>query len=513
MAVNGVGRTIPESISGYKEIIPYSSPHGNAPFPFKARTATGRALPGEKKLLPDIETAIRECGLEEGMTLSFHHHFRNGDRVVNLVLDQAARMGLKNLKVALSSIFPVHAPLVGHIASGVVGGLSCNYMLGPVAEAMSRGEFPFPVIFRTHGGRDRAIEAGEEEIDAAFIAAPAADEAGNFNGIDGPSACGSLGYCLTDCHYARKTIVLTDNLEPYPLVPSSADETVVDFVVKVDQVGDPAGITTGAVKMVDDPLRLQLARWAVDVIEAAGLLQEGISFQTGTGGASLAAARFLRDKMLKYKVSGSFGMGGVTGYMADLLQEGFFKTVLDTQSFDSKAIASLKDNPRHFEISSSRYANPHNKGCAVNRLDAMILSATEVDTDFNVNVHTASDGRVMGGSGGHADTAAGSKLAIVVAPSVRKNIPIIIDQVHTVTTPGETIDCLVTEHGISVNPRRDDLLGDLHNAGLPLIDIHDLKKKVEQKTGGPVKPTSNGKIVAVVEYRDGSVIDVIRSIN
>ncbi len=512
MIVNGAGRSIPEKIRGYKEFVPYISPHGIDPDPYRVRAATGKTLPGEKKLLSDLETAIRACGLEDGMTVSFHHHFRNGDRVANLVLDTAARMGFRGLKVALSSVFPVHAPLVGHIASGTVGGLSCNYMLGPVAEAMSGGAFPFPVIFRTHGGRDRAVQAGEEKIDVAFIAASAADEAGNFNGVNGPSACGSLGYCLTDCRFASKVVVLTDYLEPYPLIPASADETLVDFVVRVDRVGDPEGITTGAVKAVSDPLRLQLARWAVDVIEASGLLKGGISFQTGTGGASLAAAGFLREKMEQHKVTGSFGMGGVTGLMADLLEGGFFKAILDTQSFDHKAIASLRDNPGHVEISSDRYANPHNKGCAVNSLDAMILSATEVDTDFNVNVHTASDGRVMGGSGGHADTAAGSKLAVVVAPSVRKNIPIVIDRVHTVTTPGETIDCLVTEHGISVNPRRTELLSDLKNAGLPLVDIHDLKAEVEKKTGRLARPPVSKKIAAVVEYRDGSVIDVIRAL-
>ncbi len=512
MIVNGAGRTIPEKIKGYKEIVPYSSPHGAAPLPGNMKVPAGKTLLGEHKLLPDVETAIKECGLEDGMTVSFHHHYRNGDRVVNLVLDTVSKMGLRGLKVALSSVFPVHAPLVEHIKNGVVGGLSCNYMLGPAAEAMSCGAFPFPVIFRTHGGRDRAIIAGEESIDMAFIAASAADEAGNLNGVSGPSACGSLGYCLTDCRLAKKVVVLSDNLEPYPLIPASVDETMVDYVVKVENAGDPAGITTGAVKAVKDPLRLQLAQWAVDVIEASGLLKEGISFQTGTGGASLAAARFLREKMEQHKVSGSFGMGGVTGLMADLVQKGYFKAVLDTQSFDQKAIDSLRDNPRHVEISSDRYANPHNKGCAVNRLDAMILSATEVDTDFNVNVHTGSDGRVMGGSGGHADTAAGSKLAIVVAPSVRKNIPIIKDRVHTVTTPGETIDCLVTEHGISVNPRRADLLNDLQGAGLPLIDIHDLKAEVEKKTGRPGLPGVSEKIVAVVEYRDGSVIDVIRAL-
>ncbi len=510
MIVNGAGRAIPERIKGYKEIVPYRSPHGAAPLPGNMKVPAGKTLQGEQKLLPDVETAIKECGLEDGMTVSFHHHYRNGDRVVNLVLAAAAKMGLRGLKVALSSVFPVHAPLVEHIKNGVVNGLSCNYMLGPVAEAMTYGAFPFPVIFRTHGGRDRAIIAGEESIDIAFIAASAADEAGNFNGVSGSSACGSLGYCITDCQYARKTVVLTDNLQKYPLVPASVDETMVDYVVKVENAGDPTGITTGAVKAVKDPLRLQLAQWAVDVIEASGLLKEGISFQTGTGGASLAAAGYLREKMERHKVSGSFGMGGVTGLMADLLQEGYFKAVLDTQSFDQKAIDSLRNNPRHVEISSNRYANPHNKGCAVNRLDAMILSAIEVDTDFNVNVHTGSDGRVMGGSGGHADTAAGSKLAVIVAPSVRKNIPIIIERVHTVTTPGETVDCLVTEHGISVNPRRGDLAIELSSAGLPLININDLQKEVEKKTGRFEPAQASEKIAAVVEYRDGTVIDVIR---
>jgi len=512
MITNGVGRVIPGEIPGYRKVVPYVSPHSSVPSLGKAQAYTGKNLPGDKKILPDIETAVRECGLEDGMTVSFHHHFRNGDRVVNLVLETLALMGLKGLKVALSSIFPVHEPLVEHIAKGVVGGLSCNYMLGPVAEAMSGGAYPFPVIFRTHGGRDRAIEAGEEKIDVAFIAASAADEAGNFNGVRGPSACGSLGYCLTDCHYARRVVVLTDNIEPYPLIPASADETMVDYVVKVDWVGDPAGITTGAVKAVQDPLRLQLAQWAADVIEAAGFLKEGVSFQTGTGGASLAATRFLRDKMKQSGITGSFGMGGITGQMADLLREGFFKAILDTQSFDQPAIASLRDNPRHVEISSNRYANPHNKGCAVNRLDAMILSATEVDTDFNVNVHTASAGRVMGGSGGHADTAAGSKLAVVVAPSVRKNLPIVIDRVLTVTTPGATVDCLVTERGISVNPERADLKDNLRAAGLPLLDIEDLKSAVENETGPPRKPVFSNKIVAVVEYRDGTVIDVIKGV-
>ena len=65
----------------------------------------------------------------------------------------------------------------------------------------------------------------------------------------------------------------------------------------------------------------------------------------------------------------------------------------------------------------------------------------------------------MGGSGGHSDTAAGAKLTIIVTNLVRGQWPIIRDRVHTATTPGETVDVLVTDQGVTVNPRRSDLLG------------------------------------------------------
>lgn len=510
MLVNTANRELPEEIKGYKTVVPYTGPFTVEPKPQKAATWTGsRARPGDNKLLPDIAEAIRQCGLEDGMTISFHHHFRNGDAVVNAVMEVISSLGIKGLKVALSSVFPIHAPLVEHMRRGTVTRLSCNFMNGPVAEAVCRGEFPYPVIFRTHGGRDRAIESGEEKIDVAFIGAPAADSAGNFNGVSGPLACGSLGYCLSDSRYARKVVVLTDHLLPYPLVPASADETEVDYVVRMERVGDPAGITTGAVRMIRDPLGLTIAAQAAEVIAASGLLQEGFSFQTGTGGVSLAVARFLREKMEQSEVAGSFGLGGITAYLVELMQDGFFNCLLDTQTFDLPSIHSLRDNPRHVEISSSRYANIHAKGCAVNSLDIMLLSAIEVDTAFNVNAHTTSNGLIIGGSGGHADTAAGAKLAIVVTPAWRGRLPIIVDRVVTLTTPGETVDCVVTELGIAVNPRRADLRERLVEAGLPVQDIHELKNIIENVTGRPRAPRLSKEVVGVVEYRNGTVIDVI----
>lgn len=169
--------------------------------------------------------------IKDGMTLSFHHHLRNGDGVVNSVLAVAAELSIKDLKVALSSVFPVHEPMVGHFESGVVTALDTDYLSGPVAEAVSRGVLARPVVLRTHGGRARAIESGQLKIDVAFIAAPAADDYGNVNGVGGPTACGSLGYAFPDTQYADWVVGVTDTLVDYPLVPVSIPQTRVDYLV------------------------------------------------------------------------------------------------------------------------------------------------------------------------------------------------------------------------------------------------------------------------------------------
>jgi citrate lyase subunit alpha/citrate CoA-transferase len=140
----------------------------------------------------------------------------------------------------------------------------------------------------------------------------------------------------------------------------------------------------------------------------------------------------------------------------------------------------------------------------------MILGATEIDLDFNVNVVTGSDGGIMGASGGHNDCSAGSKIAIVVSNLLKGRLCIVRDKVTTVTSPGETIDVLVTDRGIAINPARQDLLEKLKDSDLPLISIKDLKEIGEKLTGTPEPVPYTDKIVAVVEYRDGTVIDVVR---
>ena len=464
------------------------------------------------KLTASLREALLACGLQDGMCVSFHHHLRNGDQTLNQVMAEIAGLGVKDLTVEASSLFETHAPLVRHIQNGVVTGIGTGYVTGSVARAVSEGILPRPLRFRSHGGRPAAMQRGSARVDIAFIAAPAADPMGNCNGVSGPAACGSLGYAMPDAQFARKVVVLTDHLMPYPLSPASIPEDQVDYVVELPSIGDPKGIVSGTTRMTRDPVALTIARYAAQVIRHSGLLKDGFSFQTGAGGASLAVTRFLKPIMREMKVTGSFGLGGITGYLVEMLQEGLFESLLDVQCFDLEAVASIRDNPRHQEISAIRYASPLAKSAAVDSLDAVVLGALEIDTDFNVNVHVDSGGVIAGGSGGHSDTAAGAKLAMVAAPLFRARLPIIVDKVLCVSTPGDTVDVLITQRGIAVNPKRAELKDRLRSAGLPVYSIQELKAMAERFTGVPIPVRPQGRVVGEVEYRDGRVIDVIRAV-
>jgi len=304
-------------------------------------------------------------------------------------------------------------------------------------------------------------------------------------------------------------VVITDNLVPYPLADFSISEEYVDFVVTVDAIGNPKGIVSGTTQITRDPVGLVMASYAAKVIENSSLLKDGFSFQTGAGGASLAAAKFLKEIMLRDNIKGSYGLGGITGYMVDMLNAGCFQSLMDVQCFDLKAVESIRNNPNHREITALHYASPSVRSAVVDSLDVVILGATEIDTDFNVNVHTDSNGYIMGGSGGHSDAAAGSKLSMIIAPMFRARLPIVTDHVHCISTPGRDIDVLVTQGGIAVNPKNAELKQKLVNAGLPVIDIHELKEKAERITGTPKHLPKSDRAVAEVIYRDGSHLDTI----
>ncbi len=466
--------------------------------------------------LTSLEEAIRRSGLQDGMTISFHHHFRGGDKVVNLVVDKLAEMGFKNLHLAASSLSDVHAPLIEHIRNGVITRISTSGLRGELANAISHGLMKEPVVFRSHGGRGSAIASGELAIDVAFLGASACDELGNACGVprseNAKSICGSLGYALPDARYARHVVVLTDDLVPYPNLPAGIRGADVESVVVVDSVGDSSKISAGAIRDSKNPRDILLAKQAAKVVIHSGYFQDGFSIQTGTGGASLAVVKYIREQMVKDGIKASFALGGITAHMVKLHEEGLIGRLIDVQSFDKVAAQSIAEDPSHVEVSSVEYASGQHLGSATHALDIVILSALEVDTDFNVNVLVGSDGIIRGAIGGHQDTAADSALSIIVCPLLRGRIPCVVPKVTTLITPGKSVDVVVTEYGIAVNPARPEIAERLREAGLKIVDIKDLAAKATSIIGSPDPLPFGERVVGVVMNRDGQKLDEIHII-
>jgi len=464
------------------------------------------------KVIDNLEYVIDALEIKNGMTISFHHHFRNGDILANMILQILDKNKLKGITIFPSSLTSAHDHFGKFIRSGLITRICTSGLRDKLGEDISSGILDVPVVIRSHGGRARAIESGEEKIDVAFIAAPHSDIHGNANGFEGVSPCGSLGYALVDIKHADKVVVVTDRLTDEIALPFSIPAYYVDYVVAIEKIGIKEKIMSGATRLTKNPKELLIAKRTADIIEALDIIQDDFSFQTGSGGSSLAVTKFMREAMIEKQVVADFALGGITGHMVRLHEEGLVRKLLDVQCFDLDAVYSLKNNIRHFEIDASFYANPNNPGCAVNRLDVVILSALEIDRNFDVNVITGSDGVLRGASGGHCDTAAGSKVCIVTAPLVRGRIATVKDKVLNIVTPGSTVDILVTDHGTAVNPLRQDILDILKEKNTPLVSINDLVEMAEKIVKKPEPVIYGDKIVGVIEYRDGSIIDTIKQV-
>ena len=510
---NAVGREIPDELlkEGWKVYQGAGHRDGELLKKRGPRTRIGEK-PQESKLVGSLREAIQRCGLRDGMTISFHHHFRDGDYVANLVMKEVAELGIRDVTIAASSLGAAHDPIARYIEEGVVTGLQTSGIRGRMGEVVSQGRLRTPAILRSHGGRVRAIEEGEVHIDVAFIGAPTSDECGNARAVGGRSDCGVLSYAMADAEYADRVVVITDTLVPYPNFPASIHGIDVDYVVKVDEIGDPKKIATAAARMTQNPRDLMMAETAAKVMAATPWFKDGFSFQTGAGGPSLAVNRFIEPLMRERGIRMRWAIGGITGSICELMDKGLVDAILDTQDFDVAAIEHIGKSPRHFEISASEYANPANKGALINKLDFVVLAALEVDTDFNVNVITGSDGVLRGAPGGHPDTAASARCCIIVTPLTRGRMPTVCESVVTVTTPGDCVDVLVTDYGTAVNPARQDIVECLDKAGIRHVPIKALQEKAYALVGRPDPLRWKDRVVAILEARDGSILDVVREV-
>ncbi len=517
--INAVGREIPEKIGSYV-VKPYVGPRDviEAEAPVVSKRMPSKRAVGENKLLPDLKAAILATGLKDGMTISFHHSFREGDKIIGQVLTAIRELGIKGLRFAPSAVVNIKNPsIVSFVKDGTINRIQASGIRGELGDAVVNGEVELaePVILRPHGSRPHAIETGDLTIDVAFIGASAADDFGNCTGQIGPNACGALGYSFIDATSADKVVVITDNLVPYPCVPMSISQMYVDYVVKVDEIGDPAKIGAGATRMTKNPRDLLIAQRCADIMAASRLFKDGYSFQTGAGAIPVACTNFLADYTEQAGIQSSFTLGGMTGAIVDMHNRGLLRTMLCSQSFDAVAARAIAEDPNVLEIDNSMYANMFNKSCVLDKLDFGILGALEVDVDFNINILTGSSGEMMGGIGGGPDVADGAEISIVTLPIVRGRIPSVVDKVFTCCTPGSSVAVVVTEAGIALNPKHRSyqmLKEDLDAAGIKTVTIESLRDLAYSMTGVPKPIETTDKITCIVEYRDGTVIDVIRQI-
>ena len=509
---NAVGRLVPTEING-KEAVPFQGvgkykPEGRR---YSHKITSNKDYPADgNKQVASIKEALIKAGLKDGMTISSHHHFRNGDLIMNQVFDIAKELGVKDLRWFPSASFPCHEHLIQYLEDGTISHIEGS-MNGALGRYTSEGKMKKMAVLRSHGGRYQAVQDGEVEIDIAIIGAGTADPFGNANGLYGNSASGLLGFALADSEYADKVIVITDNMVPFPCVPWQIQGNHVDFTVAIDKVGEPEKIISGTTKITKSPDRLLLAEMTAKFCDATGLLKDGFSFQTGAGGTSLAVSDYFSKIMKEKGIKARFARGGSNKYLVRMLEEGQIDYILDGQTFDLEGVRSMGENPNHTWTSPFTSYNYHSKGNFAGLVDIVILGATEVDVNFNANVVTHSDGYMLHGIGGWQNCLF-SKTVILPIPLFRDRMPVVKDEVTTICGPGELIDVIVTERGIAINPLRKDLIEAAKDSGLPIKTIQELKDEAEAICGVPDKPTLGEKVIAAIKWVDGTVIDCVREV-
>lgn len=506
---NALGRLVPTIVNG-KSQVPYMGVGKYKPIGFKAAPpiVSSADYPADgNKLLPSLKDALLKSGIRNGMTISTHHHFRNGDLIAFQIFEIVHEMGIKDIVWVPSASFECHSPLVKYLEDGTIHHIEGS-MNGSLGRSTSNGKMKGLGILRSHGGRYQAIQDGDVHIDIAVIAAPTADFFGNSTGDRGPAACGLLGFALADSQYADKVIVVTDNLVPFPCIPWQIHGNYVDFVVEMDKIGIPEKIVSGTTEVTKSPDRLLLAELTAQFCEEAGIIRDGFSFQAGAGGTALSIGIYFADIMRNLGMKARWARGGSNKYLVKMLEEGLLEYILDGQTFDLEGVRSMRENPGHVNTSPFTSYNYHGKGNFASMVDVVILGATEVDVNFNANVVTHSDGVLLHGIGGWQNCIF-SKCTILPVPLFRDRIPVIVDDVTTICGPGELIDVIVTERGIAINPLRTDLIEKMQHTELPVCTIRELKEEAEKICGKPAKPKLSDEVVAVIKWVDGTIIDSV----
>jgi len=524
---NALGREVPTRLDD-RDYRPFAGSSAAMPEPatHPARVPS-RPFDGASKVTT-LEAAFDV--VRDGDAVSFPHYYRNGgDRFLRAVIAEVKRRGLKGIRLIGNAYFGELDNLVEAVKDGTVAYVYGN-PYGGLAKAAAAGSLlPVRIVGCSHGGRQRDIMLGVEPVRLAVFPAPAADPWGNASGILGKreELCGPLGLFDADVRYADYSCVCAGTVFDRFLPHRSLSMEHVDFVVPFPGVGDAAGIGAGTLDLgrIMSGGNLKVADRVMALLGAAGLLRDGVAFQSGSG-ASLAILQRLSDHFAEHKLRASFTIGGITQIHVEMLRRGAVELILHGQCFQPTDLVfdSLRNDPGHQEVSTSIYANLACKGTLTPLLDFSLLSCAEIDTAFNVNTVTGYDGRFVGGIGGGPNVGR-SKLTIIFTTlagfSKRRgqSYPSIRERVNTVTMPGELVDLVITEEDAVVNPASrspylDALRANAAGAGIPLISMEALAAKAMAKAKelGPLMPAPElaGEPVEIVKADDGSLLDVVR---
>ena len=137
--INKVGRDIPDYLLKNGKEVYQGKNYMDGKYIQKAAPKTRRyEKPQESKIAESIVKALKDCGAKSGMTFSFHHHLRDGDFVVNMVMKAAIEeLGLDNLTIAATSLGSAHDPIADYIEQGKVVGIQTSGIRGRMGEVVS----------------------------------------------------------------------------------------------------------------------------------------------------------------------------------------------------------------------------------------------------------------------------------------------------------------------------------------------------------------------------------------
>jgi citrate lyase subunit alpha/citrate CoA-transferase len=525
LVTNALGRKVPTEVNG-KTKKPYKELYDpNYSEPYAGRPGKTRMYAGKSKMT--TLDSIMEL-IEDGDTISYPHYYRLGDVCLKLVVDKLAEHGKKGIHILGNAFFDNCIPwLPEAIEDGTIEGVMGNCYRGMGAHLIGGDFLPWVVTGFGHGDRVRKLQTGEVRVKVAFGPVPIADTWGNANGLLGrpETRVGPLGLFLADSLWAENVCLLAGEVSERYIFPRSLSMVDVDFVVKVDNPGNSSGIGSGTLdidKIRANAFNSRISSQVIKVMEAANVIFHGFNFQVGSG-TGLIVLDELHKILKRKKIQAGFSIGGITSLHVKMLHDGVIANLLHGQCFEPSdtVIQSMLCDHNHHEISTGEYDNVASKENTVNLLDVAVLSTLEMDRDFNVN-SVCANGRIIGGVGGAQGVAAGSKLTVMFLPLITgkdgKAFPRIVEEVYTISIPGDAIDVAVTEEFIALNPRSTSpymevLKDNAARYGLEVRSMEELHDIAMRRAGeiGEIPPRTvvTDTPVEVIEWRDGTLLDTI----